>query len=299
MHLKEQRTFVLLMACCVMFCVPALMSRGAPIHNDLQLHATLDTADRSDDGSPSTDPVNGETLFDISGNNHDGTVRESSGETVDHFGGGRAGEALSLAGDGHLDFGRVLDPGTGSYTASIWLRTTASQGSVFGKGHGVTSEPGWLIWYRDQAMNIRINDDDGNDDSVSDSLDTSGLAGGPIDDGDWHHLALVIDRTGDSMIGYYDGAPFPTNPDISGVGSIQLTSADLISGVRWRGGGRDFGLEGEVDDLGIWSRTLSGSEIEQVYEGGLRGVNISQLPEPTAFVLLLLGGLLALNRRRS
>lgn len=294
----SRRTFVLFMAWFAGCCVPALNVQGAPIHTDLQFHATLDTADRSDDASPATDPVNGDTLFDISGNNRDGTVRETSGETVDHFAAGRAREALSLAGDGHLDFGGVLDPGTGSYTASIWLRSTASQGAVFGKGHGTTSEPGWLIWYRDQAMNIRVNDDDGTDDSVSDTLDTSGLAGGAIDDGAWHHLALVIDRTSEAMIGYYDGERFSSNPDISGVGSIELSSSDLLAGVRWRAGGRDFGVTGQVDDPGIWTRALSDTEIEQVYEGGLRGVNISQVPEPAVCVLLLLSQLALLGRRR-
>jgi hypothetical protein len=51
---------------------------------------------------------------------------------------------------------------------------------------------------------------------------------------------------------------------------------------------------GQLDDVGIWDNALSASEIQNIYDNGVG----SYVPEPSSALLLGLGGLSLLIKRR-
>jgi hypothetical protein len=58
-------------------------------------------------------------------------------------------------------------------------------------------------------------------------------------------------------------------------------------------------VDGEMDEVGLWSRVLTGDEVGELYNEG-SGISMSSIPEPSSFALCLLGvtTLLAGRRRR-
>ncbi len=95
----------------------------------------------------------------------------------------------------------------------------------------------------------------------------------------WHHFAMSAN--GVTLSVYWDGQLVSTT-DYLGL----LNSA---AGIPWLSIGADLSLDpsvdplrtlanGIVDDLAIWNRSLSDIEIQGIYNGGLAGQNISQVP---------------------
>ena len=56
-----------------------------------------------------------------------------------------------------------------------------------------------------------------------------------------------------------------------------------------------FSIDVNFDEIGIWNRALSDLELQAVYDAGLSG---TPLPEPATLVVLGLGGLAVLIRRK-
>jgi hypothetical protein len=99
--------------------------------------------------------------------------------------------------------------------------------------------------------------------------------GGGLDDGQWHHYAITFSAGGDGAgIIYLDGALVdytPTNSvlDVDFVfptiifqdGTMAYTDTD--SGANWD--------QAAIDDLGIWRRAISDTEVAVIYTMGLAG----------------------------
>jgi hypothetical protein len=73
-------------------------------------------------------------------------------------------------------------------------------------------------------------------------------------------------------------APFPasTNP--------------LLIGARNAEDGRNYTVDGLIDEVGIWDRTLSASEVSDLWNGG---AGEAIVPEPSSMAMIA-GGLIAL-----
>ncbi len=169
---------------------------------------------------------------------------------------------------GHVVYGNVLDPGTGSYTVTLWARRGAGGlKSWASKGNSGSTNPGWHILDGNGLVVMRVADEHGNNASTRKENAT------PLS-GDWVHIAMVIDRSAGKIIGYLNGsnAGFaaggygPTTDSLDEVGNISNPVAPLVLGASAAGGG--YGLGG-FDDFAIWNRALSASEIQHIYEVGL------------------------------
>ena len=80
-----------------------------------------------------------------------------------------------------------------------------------------------------------------------------------MNDGNWHHLAFVQKNNGGQM--YLDGSLEQTD-DSNGKVNLSLTLKTYMGGDL-----RDYNryYSGKIDDLRIYSRALSASEIQTLY----------------------------------
>ncbi|VVB58672.1 Concanavalin A-like lectin/glucanases superfamily protein [Candidatus Anstonella stagnisolia] len=81
--------------------------------------------------------------------------------------------------------------------------------------------------------------------------------------GGWHHVAGVIDRPGNSLKIYLDGALNVTYSDAS-IGSS--TFYNPTGTVRIGGGTAGYGFNGTIDEVMVFNRALSADEVRLLYE---------------------------------
>ncbi|MEM3113509.1 MAG: LamG-like jellyroll fold domain-containing protein, partial [Candidatus Pacearchaeota archaeon] len=85
----------------------------------------------------------------------------------------------------------------------------------------------------------------------------------------WHHLVVTGNRNGLLKI-YIDGQ-LGGSIDISGIGSMDSTNANhfVIAPISIYGG--SYSTNGTIDEVAVWNRVLSDSEISNLYNIGLQG----------------------------
>jgi hypothetical protein len=149
-----------------------------------------------------------------------------------------------------------LDLGTRDWTLAAWVNTTNSGMVVTKMGYVGGSNPdGW-------GMSISANG------TLGAVLHKSNIGtvnifagdGKTVNDGQWHHVAAVFNRTG-NMLRYVDGALTGTQYSLAA-----LTGQSLDNTNQLRIGARDqFGDEvyfkGRIDDARVYARALTADEI--------------------------------------
>ena len=104
-----------------------------------------------------------------------------------------------------------------------------------------------------------------------------------IDTNGWHHVAATYDKTKGITVLYVDGAAIIQKTN--GVFTPQ-TAANLYLGFRPYGGAAGTRYAGQMDEVSIYSRALSGGEIAAIYSAGSAGKCKSDqcVPPPTGLV---------------
>ncbi len=257
-----------------------------PLVNNLRLHATLNTPD-----------IVGSTVLDTAGTPQNGTIVGTNVQNP----AGILGQALRFNGsdNDYVSFGNVLDPGPDGYTVSLWFNPDTTSGARFlaGKGNPGSGDVGWSIWTDGSTLHVRGQQNGGG------GGDRFGqFIPGEVTAGQWHHVALVLDRENDTIRGYLNGSNDDwltggggSQTDSLVPGSLIETAAPLLLGRRQTGGAPFAGL---IDDFAIWDRALSPSEITYLYAKGLIGFDAAAVPEPTSLLLLAIGAAALLLRRR-
>ena len=86
-------------------------------------------------------------------------------------------------------------------------------------------------------------------------------AGADISIGEWHHIAAVADPNGGSKV-WLDGAVYSEN---SAAGSLGENNKNIMIGENPDALGRTW--NGLIDDVALWNRVLSESEIQSLAAG--------------------------------
>lgn len=216
--------------------------------------------------------------------------------------GGKFGDALNTAtSDGtprSVSDGATINstflPGTGDYTLTFWVKQDAPTGnrlwSAGGRAGGGPAGGLQIYLLGSGAIEVRAQQTDG-----TTSLNSSAGAAGTWDGSSWNHLALV--RTGTDLSLWVNGT-VAVNDTLSPGFDIAVDP-----GTWWREA--NFGPDASVtnsaqDDAAIFHRSLTNSEISEIYNGGT-GLSIADaiaVPEPSSSALLGLGGLALVLRRR-
>ncbi|MBI4159564.1 LamG domain-containing protein [Candidatus Wolfebacteria bacterium] len=180
---------------------------------------------------------------------------------------GKRGKALRFDGSNDsVNMGdppsEVLDFGTNSFSYGGWIyntKLTSSDGIPVGKYNGGYG-PGYDIELRTNKMTVLVYD---GTIYKGISLTTSP----PLDR--WVHFFAVVDRTTNYIKGYKDGV-FIGQTDISTLGSVSSGNSFRLNGYAASAWG------GLIDDVRIYNRALSASEIQALYRSGSQTVNVPQ-----------------------
>ena len=109
-----------------------------------------------------------------------------------------------------------------------------------------------------------------------------------------HHLALTISSVGE-VNAWIDGTQILASPpNLTGDGNDLSTlpnSWERLGASNWG----DAGMNGSINEFRIWNGELTGSEVASSLALGPDSV----IPEPSTTLLLGLGSLLMIRRRRS
>ena len=191
---------------------------------------------------------------------NDGTWNGNATTTTTSKLGGRAmtfdgnGDYVNILSNAAHNFGTTAD-----FTLSAWIKTTTNNdGRIIGKWND--THPG-NAGYAMRVSNIsRIQPviDDGT--TIAYSTNTSTYY-----DGSWHLLSITVDR--DSSTGlktYLDGALLSTTADPRTVGNID-NAFDVRIGNSQNNG---YNFNGQIDDVRMYKRALSVSELTLLYNNG-------------------------------
>jgi hypothetical protein len=193
----------------------------------------------------------GTVATDFSGNGNTGTLVNGPAWVN-----GKHGKALSFDGSSqHVDIGAPSDLELyDSFTLSAWVRNTSSVGGrdfVLSKDTS-TGSRGFGIGDENNKFYLEVN---GGQQILNTGPDISNTAG-------WHHITVT--KSGMSWTAYVDGAS---------IGNITITNPTPNSGAHWYISGRQYGgffngYQGQIDDVRIYNRALSGAEVATLYGVG-------------------------------
>ncbi len=197
-----------------------------------------------------------------------------------------SGEDFHLMFDGADD--RVLVPWDASFptevfTAAAWIRLTTPSGraAIIARGEDDNSfNLSWQMYVRQggflEVMLEASNEDNycyPNNDCVPQGTCESGDMF--VADGEWHHVTVTRDAGG-TLVFYVDaeerarceatGIPSSNNRQFLSVGATHGQIGPLPPG------GKEppiWFFPGEIDDPAMWSRSLTPSDIQAVYETGV------------------------------
>jgi hypothetical protein len=198
--------------------------------------------------------------LDLSGNGNDATLQGAAAYTV-----GQVDDAFLVS--AHTDFLTVADDPSLNFAANFsidaWVRSTnGSTATIIDKRTGSTSNPiGYHFFI--SAANLGFQLGDG-------SAFLNHVAPGPaVNDGNWHHVAVTVDRT--SATGgrlYIDGAVVLTFDPTTRPGSI-LNASALRIGQRFLSGPQPF--SGAIDEVEFFDRAITAAEIQSIFDAGASG----------------------------
>ncbi|NWK57583.1 PEP-CTERM sorting domain-containing protein [Verrucomicrobiaceae bacterium N1E253] len=201
-----------------------------------------------------------------------------AGNTWANFGGQPADTLTDVVTGWNSDSGSV----------SYWIRVSSSLGTATGMMGRTTGGSGSFTGSGDGMIGTFLR---GNG-SFGIKIDNQQVeaATGSFSADAWHHLAVTWNRNTGSSDGvvelYVDGV------DVGGTSSGSWDSITIDDAARF---GKELSgtryLIGSADEIAIWNRTLSPSEIAAQYAA-------ATIPEPTTVSLLALGGMVLFRRQR-
>ncbi|MFC1712425.1 LamG domain-containing protein [Candidatus Poribacteria bacterium] len=221
----------------------------------------------------SFDDVNGDEVIDGSGNQNSGTMLGGA-EIVD----GRVGKAIEIDGvTGRVEVPNSdsLSIGANSLTIECWLKTTSADrhtySRIVSKGN-FSWTPGYIFQLYSQGQPAI---------SISDQSKVAIYAaakGAAVNDGEWHHIAGVVDRENDEARLYIDGQLQENELPLGAAAANVKDIGDITCDNNLAFGSDDQQarelVEGLYDELRIWNRVLTDVEVQQAANGKMPGAAV-------------------------
>ncbi|MCL4789693.1 MAG: immunoglobulin domain-containing protein [Verrucomicrobia bacterium] len=223
----------------------------ANVTNDLVLHLRFDgnpndSSGRNNNGTPVGSPAFVQGLIGAEALQY---TTDTSSAIYDY---------VTLGAPADLQFG-----GSSSFTVGLWVKlpqgATPPDLPFIGTATNSMNNPGWDLGptYETGGWQWCLNDGVNN-------FNVNGPANS-INNGEWHHFVLVVDRAAKKANTYLDGVCVGVT-DITTLGNVD-TGAPTIIGQDPTGTYPESGTA-TLDDLGIWRRALTALEVTQIYSAG-------------------------------
>ncbi len=238
------------------------LDAGGPsdLLDGLLLYSSFDATTVTGSGS-------GARVFDLSVPAENGLVSGAIGIVP-----GRVGGAARQT-DGVVNYGDVHDPGTGSYSVSVWFQADELGGGivqrVVGKGRidDAGASTGWQIMVFGEDVAVVGGTEDGGEWFVR------GMPAGQarLRIGEWNHAVLVIDRTaaaGQVRL-FVNGAEIAAGRPSDALLADGLAIGDGAALITHGQSGAGERFSGAIDELAIWERAVSTAEVAALFRGGL------------------------------
>jgi RHS repeat-associated protein len=210
----------------------------------------------------------GTTTADSSGNNNTGTL--SSGVTWTT---GKVGHAVAFdgtSGDITVNSAASLDL-NGSFTLSAWVKPTTVSGSQTLLIKETTADScSYFLQIEDGEIDSGFNNGSGCIEHITTNANLSA--------GNWYHFVAVLDHGSNTYNTYLNGDLISSVAE-TGV-PVPNTQALLIGRSGYAGGAYER-LNGVLDEVNIYDRALSASEVQALYNAGAAGPTITGL-NPTS-----------------
>jgi hypothetical protein len=165
----------------------------------------------------------------------------------------------------HLTGGDIADlefSGAQDFTVEFWMKHSGgAQGAVIVMGKRNALAAGWSVGFNETTEDVSLTIDDGTTEV------TCTITDGCPNDGEYHHIAFAVDRTGDVITPYLDAVAGSTT-DISTVTGA-LSSATAEFRIFADNAGANIWQNGYVDEVRIWDDIRSGAEISTNYQSEL------------------------------
>jgi len=233
--------------------------------------------------------VNLTANYPFSGNANDATANANNGTvtgatlTADRF--GNADSAYSFDGtNDHINFGNDSAHISDSVSLSVWFKVdTGWDDTVTGIADIVSREDDG----RPYRLRVEKNTSTGNEDKLVFYVQThpgtwvSCITPAKIDRNKWYHAVATAESNG-AMSLYLNGVKVATLANIGGAFTTETTGSNLYMG-RASGSGANW-FHGDIDDLAIFGRILTESEVMGLYgsKPSHRFISITARPAPNA-----------------
>ncbi|QQS15436.1 MAG: LamG domain-containing protein [Candidatus Moraniibacteriota bacterium] len=205
-----------------------------PVDTSLVGHWTFDGTD-----------IQGTTAIDRSSFGNNGTITGAT-KTI-----GKLGQALSFNGTSdYVDVGTALDC-SGTKTVSLWFKELGNEDTLFFSSTGGTSDYILIEFYNSDRIAVEVED-------TYPSSKSRQVSGFNTDE--WYHL--VVTKTAGGVTGIYVNG-FDEAGSGGNFSPFGGTNKTYIG--RHPSGGY---FEGSIDDVRIYNRTLSTTEITNLYNLG-------------------------------
>jgi hypothetical protein len=170
----------------------------------------------------------------------------------------------SMQFDGIDDYVQVPDRpalnfGTGDFTIDAWVRSTQNSGvaALLDKRRGPPYQ-GYHLFTSDGILGLQL--------AVAGTF-ANYSSSAFIADGNWHHFAVIVNRTQNRIDWFVDGLAMPPNPNVL-AGSLNNT-------LPLRFGARSFEQsgfwQGQLDELELFNRALDEIEVFTIFDAGSTG----------------------------
>jgi len=188
---------------------------------------------------------------------------------------GKIGKALDFDGsDDYVLFNNTIlfnVPSGGSMSCFMWVKTTENEGVIFSLRNDLDADPvfdlaignnGVSVGNGEFAPLMRFDDGTG---LVNNDTNTT------INDGVWHFIGAVYDTVNDEFVAYIDTSKFTASQATNG--SMTFANQHSIGAEkRWiddsAGSADQRYFDGQIDDVRIYNRALSATEIQALYQLG-------------------------------
>ncbi|WP_232265685.1 sialidase family protein [Streptomyces pactum] len=178
---------------------------------------------------------------------------------------GRFGRAVAFDGRDaavRLPYRPALPLGAGDFTVSLWFRYSAGSGQQPFLWMGGIGNRQPQVWLRGEPASGRVRALITTVQGAAPPASASVSTVGAYNDGNWHHAALI--RSGGRLSLSVDGAEASSVPDVAG--TVSRTSPFGVH-LGQAMDGRSH-LTGALDDVRVYRRALTGTELRDVREGG-------------------------------